>query len=106
MADKQPVMMQATQAFSCSLGRDGRVPFAVGAGDIFPASDEVVRKYPANFRALTVRDSSVVRRPLPAYPGAETATAAPGERRSLDRPSTPPPDRATPPVPAPTGSEV
>jgi hypothetical protein len=81
-------LMQATNAFSCSLDSAGRVPFAVGVNDIFAADDEVVRRYPDNFRPVRRRDSAEVRRPLPAYPGAgeETATAGPGERRSLTRP--------------------
>jgi len=83
------VLMEATQAFSCTLDAHGRVPFAVGAGEVFAADDEVVRRHPGNFRAIRVRDSSEVRRPLPAHPGAvsaETASAAPGELRALTRP--------------------
>jgi len=98
-------MMQAKQAFSCSLDRDGLVPYAVGPGDVFPATDEIVRRFPDMFRPLLVRDSSVIRRPLASYPGAaETATAAPGERRSMAR-ATPPRSKAgagaaPPPTPA------
>jgi hypothetical protein len=107
MADK-PVLMEATQAFSCTLDAYGRVPFAVGAGEVFAADDEVVRRHPGNFRPVRVRDSSTVRRPLPQHPGAvETATAAPGELRHLTRPAAPPVTaaRKSKPAAAPTATE-
>lgn len=97
MADK---LMQATQPFTCALGG---VPFAVGAGEIFADSDEVVRKHPGFFRAVTVRDSSVIRRPLPRHPGAETATAGPGELRDVTHPVT---ERSTRKKAAATASAV
>lgn len=75
--------MQATQPFTCAVGG---VPFAVGAGEIFTDADEIVRKHPDYFRPVAVRDSSVIRRPLPAHPGMETASAAPGELRTVTHP--------------------
>jgi hypothetical protein len=84
--------VQAKWSFSCSLDANGYVPFAVGAGEIFETSDEVVRRFPNNFQELAIRDSSSVRRPLPRHPGAvETASAAPGEMRAVAHP---PPERA------------
>jgi hypothetical protein len=84
--------VQARWSFSCSLDSNGYVPFAVGAGEIFETSDEVVRRFPKNFQELVIRDSASVRRPLPRHPGAvETASAAPGEMRAVAHP---PPERA------------
>jgi hypothetical protein len=99
-------LMQAKDAFSCSLDKNGRVPFSVGAGDLFAADDEVVRRYPNNFRPVRYRDSAEVRRPLAAHPGAgdETATAGPGERRSLSRPPRRAEKAKPDPAPAPAAS--
>lgn len=75
----------ANTSFSCSL--DGVTPYSVHEGDVFAADDPVVTQEPGSFEPLYVRDSREVRRPLHArpYPGAqrETATAAPGERRTV-----------------------
>lgn len=76
-------LMQAQVPFTTQVNG---VPYAVGAGDVFAASDEVVRRHAAYFRPVSVRDSSVARRPLPRHPGAETASAAPGELRSVTHP--------------------
>lgn len=91
MADK---LMQATQPFTCVVGG---VPYSVGAGDVFGDGDEVVRAHPGYFTPVAVRDSSTIRRPLPRHPGAETASAAPGELRTVTHPpqERPPRKKAT-----------
>lgn len=86
-------MMQARQSFSTSLGGDPWTPFAIHENDVFADDDEVVRRFPENFRPVTVRSSADRRRPLGTERRAqtETATAAPGELRQLSRPSASPP---------------
>jgi len=60
----------------------------VRVGDVYRKTDAVVAASPASFQDVEVLDSSAAGRPFNRSRGAvETATAAPGERRTL----TPPP---------------
>ena len=104
MADKTPPprpIVEAREPFSVNLP-DG-TPVTVGRGDRFYADDPVVAGREHLFGELTVRTSR------PAGPGtaaaAETASAAPGERRTVTRP--PAGKRAESPPPGPAaGGEV
>ncbi|MGW1546615.1 hypothetical protein [Streptomyces sp. NPDC002346] len=54
---------------------DGRVPTIVNVGDVLADDDPIVRGREVNFESL---DTHLARRN-----GVESATAAPGEKRSL-----------------------
>jgi len=103
MADEY---VQAITTFNCAV--DG-TPYAVGAGDTFRTNDPVVKAHKELFGPMKVRDSRrEVRRPYGAAL-LETASAAPGERRTRGRQAAAEPPAAAPeeaPVAATTASEV
>ncbi len=81
MAERK--ILEAGEPFSVTL-RDG-TPFSVARGDRFYSDDQIVKGRERLFGELQVRTSG------PARPSAaaETATAAPGERRVVSVPKDP-----------------
>jgi hypothetical protein len=73
-------IVQALESFSVDL--DG-APFSVQAGDSFLASDPVVKGREGLFGEVSLRSSGAPRRATAV--ATETATAAPGERRTPSR---------------------
>lgn len=78
-------IVEASSSFAAYLP-DG-TPFNVAAGDRFRADDPVVKANPAAFGEITVRSSLPAEAPPSAARSTETATAGPGERRSVARPA-------------------
>lgn len=59
----------------------------VRVGDVYRKTDPVVAASPASFQDINVKDSAAALRPFNRSRGAlETATAAPGEHRTLTTP--------------------
>jgi hypothetical protein len=89
MADKK--IMEATTSFAVYL-EDG-TPFSVVTGDRFYSDDPVLVGREQLFGEITVRTSRPRPNPQPGPPPAagdpETATAAPGARRTLSRKAKP-----------------
>lgn len=83
MADE---LMQAESGFMCTVGG---VSILVSTGDVYPSSDPVVAASPLSFRTVRVLNSAdrllAFNRPRGA--AVETATAAPGEHRTLTAPA-------------------
>lgn len=76
-------IVEALESFSVDI--DG-VPFTVNRFDKFPSDDPVTRGRAHLFGEVTVRRSRQPARPAAAV---ETATAAPGERRTVGGPGRP-----------------
>lgn len=101
-------LVQALAPFGTVI--EGGVTVLVKPNDVYRKSDPVYRASPMSFREIQVLDSAVYRRPFAAghrTAGAEeTATSAPGERRTVTRPpaaTTPPVTAADPVKPATAG---
>lgn len=78
MADR--TIVEAAEPFSVTL-KDG-TPFSVARGDLFYSDDPVVKGRELLFGEVNVRSS----RPYRATSAAETATAGPGEKRTVTTP--------------------
>jgi hypothetical protein len=89
MAERK--ILEATTSFAIYL-RDG-TPFSVVTGDRFWSDDPAVAGREQLFGEVTVRTSlpraNSKAGPPPAAGDTETATAAPGSRRSLNRKAQP-----------------
>lgn len=79
MADHR--IVQAKKSFATRVNGDRLV---IHSGDLFLASDPVVKNQPELFTDLTVRSSNEGRKSTSAS-AVEEATAAPGGRRRLSR---------------------